>query len=116
VAAPTNDAMFGEMPRATSQSRYCPSVVQPISNLMSDCRACDSCFIRSFIGPIEPSPNTSSVTPCFSSPIERPSAMRDVSEWLSMLMKPGAMVRPLASTSVVAVAGPSAPTAAIFWP
>ena len=42
--------------------------------------------------------------------------MSDVSEWLSMLMKPGATVRPLASTSLVAVAGPSAPTAAMRCP
>ncbi len=46
-----------------------------------------------------PSPKTSSVTPWRSSLWERPSWMSDSSEWLSMLTKPGATARPVASIS-----------------
>jgi hypothetical protein len=83
---------------------------------MSLCRSISSAFICALSGPIEPSPKTSSVTPCFSSPSDRPSAISDRSEWLSMLMKPGATTKPVASTTVGAFAFDSCPTAAIRSP
>jgi hypothetical protein len=47
------------------------------------------------------------------SPNERPSTIKDDSEWESMLMKPGATARPLASTIVGAVARLKLPMAAM---
>ena len=95
VVAPTNEATLVETPRATRWSRYSPSVVQAMSNLMSPWRSIISFFIASLSGPIDqPSPNTSSVTPWRMSLCERPSASSDSVAQLSMLMKPGATARP----------------------
>src|ERR1041384_4456172 len=74
------------------------------------------CFISGLSGPIENSPNIWVVTPCLSSLMERPSTIRDASEWDSMLMKPGATARPLASMIVVAVAALRSPIAAMRSP
>ena len=101
VAAPTNEAMFGEIPRAAIVSSASASVVQLMSYLMSPCCSVCSRRIVSFTGPRDqPSPKTSSVTPWRISDCERPSAMSDVVAQLSMLMKPGATARPAASISV----------------
>ena len=56
------------------------------------------------------------VTPCRISPCERPSTSSDSVDHDSMLMKPGATARPLASMTVAAVAPPRSPTAAIRSP
>jgi hypothetical protein len=101
VVAPMNDATFTEMPRRTSESRYSRKVVQSMSYFTSACWAMNSFFIASLSGPMEtPSPNTSSVTPCFTSAMPRPSMMSDSVAQLSMLMKPGATAMPRASISV----------------
>src|SRR5712692_5480303 len=100
VVAPTNDAMLVEMPRATSAWSASSSVVQVMSYLMSPCCSSRSFFMRSFSGPSDhPSPNTSSVTPCRMSDCERPSAKSVSVAHDSMLMKPGATARPVASSS-----------------
>jgi len=117
VVAPTKLATFGDTPRATSWSRYSPNVVQVTSYLMSPCCDRASFFIASVRGPIDqPSPNTSSVTPCFRSLIERPSTMRESVAHDSMLMKPGATASPFASTTRTASDFERSPTAAIRSP
>ena len=69
--------------------------------LMSPCSATSSARRVSESGPIEvPSPITSRVTPWRIPLSERPSSMSDSVAQLSMLMKPGATARPVASTSM----------------
>ena len=117
VVAPMNDATLVAMPLCTRCSRYSLSVVQGISNSMSPC--CSSCSARmlSFTGPMEePSPKTSSVTPCRMSPCERPSSMRDSVAQLSMLMKPGATASPDASISILAEAALKSPRVTMVSP
>ena len=63
-----------------------------------------------------PSPITSRVTPCRISPCERPSAMSESVDQDSMLMKPGATARPLASRTVLACALFRFPIAAMRSP
>ena len=116
LAAPTNDAMFGEMPPAATVSSASASVVQVMSYLMSPC--CSVCSRRmvSFTGPSDhPSPKTSHVTPWRMSLCERPSAMSDVVAQLNMLMKPGATASPPASISLRARA-PTFPISAMRSP
>jgi hypothetical protein len=75
-----------------------------------------SSFMASFIGPMDwPSPMTSSVTPWRMSLCDRPSSISDSVAQLSMLMKPGATARPLASM-VFAAAPVSSPIAAMRSP
>ena len=63
-------------------------------------------------GPIDqPSPKTSSVTPCRTSLSARGSSMIDSVAQDSELMKPGATTRPVASSSVRPRAPPRSPTA-----
>src|SRR4051812_12737568 len=54
--------------------------------------------------------------PCLSSPMERPSTIRDTSEWDSMLMKPGATARPFASIDAGALADLRSPMAVMRSP
>ncbi len=64
-------------------------------------------FISSLSGPIDvPSPITSSVTPCRISLCDRPSAISDSTDQLSMLMKPGATANPLGVDHSLAVERP----------
>ena len=72
---------------------------------MSPCWFTASCFIFGLSGPIDqPSPNTSSVTPCLVSLMPRPSAISDSFAQLSMLMKPGDTAWPWASSVCAATA------------
>ena len=98
--APTNDATFGgdaaghEVIEILAERRPGDVELDVALPLVSDPSSS-----ASLSGPIEPSPKTSSVTPWRITPCDRPSSISDVSEWLSMLMKPGATARPVASTS-----------------
>ena len=92
------------MPFFTIYSRYSFNVVHSISYLMLPCLFKASAFIESFIGPIDdPSPMISSVTPCFISLMALPSSIKEVVAHESMLIKPGATARPLASISFLAI-------------
>ena len=111
VAAPTKLATLGAIPRRSSVPRYSPSVVQVIGYLMSPSRSRASRFISGVSGPIDqPSPITSSVTPCRMSLWPRGSSSSDSLAQLSMLMKPGATAKPLASIRRVAAAVVDGPT------
>ena len=69
----------------------------------------------SLYGPIElPSPITSSVTPWRMSLSAAPSSIRLSVDQLSMLMKPGVTVRPVASRVSRAVPGSFGATATIL--
>ena len=117
VVAPTNDATLGATPRRSSSSRYSASVVQVMSYRMSPCSAMRRRFISLVSGPIdEPSPKISVVTPWRMSPCERPSTRSDSVAQESMLTKPGATARPVASTTAGASAADRSPTAAIRSP
>jgi hypothetical protein len=87
-----------------------------MSYLKSPIRSARYAFMAGESGPIEPSPKICVVTPCRISPCERGSAISEVSECDSMLMKPGATASPVASMTLRAVAPWSAPTAATRSP
>ena len=117
VSAPTNEATFRDMPFLTMACRPPSSVVQVTGNLMSCWRWVSSACIFGVSGPMDdPSPMTSSVTPWRSSERPRPSAIRLASEWLSMLMNPGARALPRASISTLPRPGAWAPTKTIRSP
>ncbi len=116
VGAPMNDATFCEIPCFSRWLRYSASVVHSISYFRSPCASRRRFFISSLSGPIELSPKIWVVTPCRSSLNERLSTNQEVSEWESMLMRPGATAIPLASMIVGAVARLRFPTATIRSP
>ena len=84
---------------------------------MSPCFSISSFFIASFKGPSDqPSPITSSVTPCLISLCDRPSSISDLSAQLSIFINPGATAFPPASISVIPWAFLRLPTAAMVSP
>ena len=117
VAAPTNEATLGAIPRRSRWARYSASVVHSISYLKSPCWARARAFISGVSGPSDqPSPKISVVTPWRMSPCDRPSAISDSVAHESMFTKPGATARPRASTTVAAFALPRLPMAAMRSP
>ena len=96
-----------------------------MSYAMSPWRSICSRRMPSVSGPIEePSPKTSSVTPCRMSLCPRPSAMREGIAQLSMFTNPGATASPRASISwspwpsyagiTAAIVSPSIATSAAY--
>jgi hypothetical protein len=117
VPEPMKLATFCDTPFFSSVERYSASVVQVTSYRRSPWPSFILRFISGVSGPIEePSPMIWVVTPCRTSPCDRPSTSRESVDHDNMLMKPGATARPLASTRRPAVAAARSPTAAIRSP
>ena len=105
------DAALLQLPQVLRQ-RGPGDLVLDVAHLLDQ-----ASFMRSLSGPIElPSPKISSVTPWRMSLCERPSTSSDSVAHESMLMKPGATARFVASIVTRALAVPRLPMLAIRSP
>ena len=103
VVAPMNDATFCETPRRSS-SRQVLRQRRP-GDVVLDVALCSACALLHLV--VErahraPSPKICVVTPWRISPCDRPSTSSDSVDHDSMLMKPGATARPVASITLAA--------------